>query len=224
MVFIDADDYFNPGWYTTIIYWLNKIDSLFNAESPYLCFKYYDSRRNQDECQIWTKLHTTYKAHHCRCQYPDGGIDLLHVIPRDYLIQVKKWDGNYYHVVKDEKWTPDTYNFMMYKEYPCSFIGDIVASLGTLDNPNMSDSYYNNIVTKFAKGQVDEIIEFLAKYGEHELGSDWTMVPGFRWRWYLKCLVRMIQNGTLVFSGKKWDNYESPLSDSKHSYNKSDGE
>lgn len=224
MIFIDADDYFNPGWLDTICYWLLKVHRLFPDEKPpYLCFKYWNDRDLRDECQIYTKLNTRYKAHAAQCQYENGGFDVLHVIPRDYLIEVKELDGNYYHVCKGEKWTPDCHNFLKYTDYPASFISDMVASLGSNDG-NMSDSYYNNVVTKYAKGQVDEIMMFLDTYGransESKLGFDLKRVPWFRWRWYLKCLVRMIQNGTLVFSDKKWDDYvpdESTI-DSKHEY------
>lgn len=212
MVFIDADDYFNTGWHDTIMYWLNKVSTLYPDEkTPYLCFKYWDDRKHRDECQIYTKLNTKWKHHAALCQYPDGGVDLLHVIPREYLIEVKEWDGNYYHVAKNEKWTPDTINFMAYTDYPASFIGDIVASLGT-NYGNMSDTYYDNVVTKYAKGQVDEAMMFMDIYGSdsHNLGMDWMRVPGFRWRWYLKCILRMIKNGTLVFSDKSWDEYTQP--------------
>lgn len=221
MVFIDVDDYFNPGWKDTIEYWLNKVALLYPDEDgdPYLCFKYWNDRREQDECQIYTKLNTHYKAHAAVCQYPNGGVDLLHVIPRQYLYEVKEYDGNYYHVCKGEKWTPDCHNFMAYTQYPASFISDMVASLGENDG-NMSDTYYDNVVTRYAKGQVDEMTMFLDIYGNdsHHLGFDWQRVPGFRWRWYLKCLIRMIRNGTLVFSGKKWDNFEAPkeVTDSRH--------
>lgn len=212
MVFIDVDDYFSPGWYETIIHWLNRVSTLYpNEKTPYLCFKYWNERTVQDECQIYTKLNTNYKAHQAVCQYPGGGWDLLHVIPREYLIEVKIWDGNYYHVVKDEKWTPDAHNFLAYVDYKASFIGDIVAILGTCDG-NMSDSYYNNVVTKFAKGQVDAAMMFMDIYGSDcfNLGFDWQRIPAHRWRWYLKCLIRMIKNGTLVFSDKKWDDYKTP--------------
>ena len=213
MVFIDVDDYFAPGWYTSIKFWLDKVTNLFpNEKVPYLCFKYWNERNNQDECQIYTKLNTNYKAHQAACQYQDGGWDLLHVIPRDYLIEVKEFDGNYYHVVEGEKWTPDQHNFLSYTDYKVSYVGDIVAILGKCEE-NMSSSYYDNVVTKYAKGQVDAAIMFMDIYGSdsRNLGFDWHRVPGFRWRWYLKCIIRMIKNGTLVFSGKKWDNYETPI-------------
>lgn len=223
MVFIDADDYFAPGWEKSIHFWLEKVTNLFpNEKTPYLCFKYWNERRTEDECQIYTKLNTEYKAHPAICQYPGGGFDLLHVIPREYLIEVKEFDGNYYHVVKDEKWTPDCHNFMSYTAYKASFISDIVAILGTNEG-NMSDTYFDNIVTKYAKGQLDEALMFMDIYGttDNPIGCHWYKVPAFRWRWYLQCLTRMIKNGTLVPSGKKWDNFQGQpdeLVESKHRY------
>jgi hypothetical protein len=217
MVFIDSDDYFNPGWYETICYWIDKVNLMFpNEKSPYLCFKYWNNATVQDECSIYTKLNTRYKAHMYQCQYPNGGVDMLHVIPREYLKEVKEFDGNYYHVVKGEKWTPCMHNFLAYTDYPASFISDMVASIGGHEG-NMSSSYYDNVVTKYAGGQIDEAIMYTDIYGSdsNNLGFDWTRVPAHRWRWLCKCLIRMIKNGTLVRSDKKWDNYESKLPESK---------
>lgn len=222
MVFIDSDDYFKVGWLDTINYWINKVTSMYpqDKKGQYLCFKYWNDRTTQDENAIYSKLHTHLKYHPAICQYSGGGYDLLHVIPKDYLIEVKKWDGNYYHTVKDEKWTPDTYNFMFYTDYPASFISDIVACLGKNDG-NMSDTYYENVVTKYARGQVEEVIQFFYVYGKdrNKIGADWSRVPAHRWRWAVDNLVRMIENGTLVFSGKKWDRYEpsDDIVDSNHS-------
>lgn len=223
MIFIDADDYFNPGWRTTIEYWINKVDKMYPGEkTPYLCFKYWNDRSKQDECQIYSKLNTPYKAHPAVCQYPGGGWDLLHVIPREYLIEVKEFDGNYYHTRKDTKWTPDMHNFIAYTDYKASFVSDMVASLGECEE-NMSSTYYDNIVTRYAKGQLDAAIMFMDVYGSdsHELGFDPARIPWHRWRWYAKCLIRMVKNGTLVLSDKNEDkSYKSPedVVDSKPVY------
>lgn len=205
LIFIDADDYFNPGWFDRIYSWYVRVVDMYpDAKTPYLCFKYWNEGKVQDECQIYTKLNTNRKDHAQLCQYSGGGVDLLHVIPREYLIEVKNYDGNYYHVIEDEKWTSDLYNFLAYTDYPASFISDPVATIGGHEG-SMGDTYYNNVVTKYAKGQIDEILMYMDKYCDN--GADWTRVPAHRYRWMCKCLCRMIKNGTLVESGKKWDEF-----------------
>lgn len=208
LVFLDADDWFNVGWYDTIMHWLEFVTLKFpeDPRHPYCCFKYWNERTNQGECEFYTKLHTKYHFHPSQCQYPGGGVDVLHVIPRQYLVEVKEIDGNYYHVVEGESWTPDTHNFHMYTEYPVSFIGDLVATVGC-PSGNMSDTYYDNVVTKYARGQYEEIALIMNTYGSGPgvAGYSWDRIPSHRYRWMAKNLVRMVENGTLVFSGKKWD-------------------
>lgn len=220
LVFIDSDDYFNPGWYDRIIDWLNKLDSYKpKVKEHYLCFKYWNEGKLQDENQFYTKLFTDVHDHMYKCQYSNGGVDILHVIPRQYLKEVKEYDGNYYHVIEDEKWSPDMYNFLSYKDYPVSFISDPVATIGGHEG-NMSETYYNNIVTKYGKGQIDEILMYMDKYCDN--GADWTRVPIHRYRWMCKCLCRMIKNGTLIESGKKWENYHHYNPSKRYLENESD--
>lgn len=212
MIFLDVDDYFNPGWYDRIIMWINKVVNLYPDEkTPYLCFSYWNDRALRDECQIYTKLNTLHKVHPAVGQWENGGWDLMHVIPREYLIEVKEWDGNYYHVVKNEKWTSDVHNFMAYLGYKASFISDIVATIGS-NGGEMSETYYHNVVTKYAKGQLDEMMMLFDIYGKDRMGIefDWHRIPAHRWLWYLNCVLRMIKVGTLVFSDKQWDNYMTP--------------
>lgn len=207
LVMLDADDWMNVGWHDKIIHWLDYVSLKYPdpIRDPYCCFKYWNERRMEGECEFYTKLNTNYHLHAIQNQYPDGGVDILHVIPTQYLIEVKEVDGNYYHVVESETWTPDMHNFHMYTEYPVSFIADLVATIGAPAG-NMSDSYYNNIVTKYARGQYEEIRMIMNTYGSKGVsGYGWDRIPSHRYRWMAKCLVRMIENGTLVFSGKKWD-------------------